>query len=337
MSRRNSDSDSDTDPDRAAKLLVQSFPKHRPLWVMSRFDCRDGTASRNRLGGKQADVPAPASNPRHHDPVARSLSSRHVITTGDCESRPCSVPPTPPSGLPLRDATGADPDPGGAGAGGGRHAGHGVVRVPGARRAAARLVAVGAGVGAGRARADRRRVSGAPAGAAAPLPPTRWRFWIGALLAVAGIALWAASVLTLMRGWVEGFDQAWAGWLTATVLLAVGCDLAWGIWPPPSERLWTRGPLLLALALLTVAAICRLGNIATFPGEARDIADRGSAGRQLRPGVPQRVPPAVGISQQHLARGGGHLALRFDADGGAHSVRRRQRAHSCCRSSPGYA
>jgi hypothetical protein len=107
-----------------------------------------------------------------------------------------------------------------------------------------------------------------PPPAAPPLPPTRWRFWIGALLAVAGIALWAASVMTLMRGWVDGFDQAWAGWLTATVLLAVGCDLAWGIWPPPSERLWTRGPLLLALALLTVAAIYRLGNIATFPGEA---------------------------------------------------------------------
>ena len=75
----------------------------------------------------------------------------------------------------------------------------------------------------------------APPPAPPPLPPTRWRFWIGALLAVAGIALWAASVMTLMRGWVEGFDQAWAGWLTATVLLAVGCDLAWGIWPRPSE------------------------------------------------------------------------------------------------------
>ena len=47
----------------------------------------------------------------------------------------------------------------------------------------------------------------APPPAPPPLPPTRWRFWIGGLLAVAGIALWAASVLTLMRGWVEGFDR----------------------------------------------------------------------------------------------------------------------------------
>lgn len=107
----------------------------------------------------------------------------------------------------------------------------------------------------------------APAPGPPPLPPSRARFWIGGLLAVAGIALWTASVLTLLRGWVDGFDRAWAGWVTATVLLAVGSDLAWGVWPAPSERLWKRGPLLLAVALVVVAAIYRLGNIADFPGE----------------------------------------------------------------------
>ncbi|MBX3026397.1 glycosyltransferase family 39 protein [bacterium] len=100
-----------------------------------------------------------------------------------------------------------------------------------------------------------------------PLPPSRARFWIGGLLAVAGIGLWTASVLTLLRGWVDGFDQAWAGWLGATILLAVGTDLAWGVWPARRPRLWTRGALLLALALLAVAAIYRLGNIGEFPGE----------------------------------------------------------------------
>ena len=100
-----------------------------------------------------------------------------------------------------------------------------------------------------------------------PLAPSRARFWLGGLLAVAGLGLWTAAVLTLMRGWVEGFDQAWAGWLVGAALMAVGTDLAWGVWPAPAERLWTRGPLLLALALVGVAAIYRLGNIADFPGE----------------------------------------------------------------------
>ena len=100
-----------------------------------------------------------------------------------------------------------------------------------------------------------------------PVAPSWTRFWLGGLLAVAGIALWTAATLTLLRGWVDGFDKAWAGWLAATVLLAIGSDLAWGVWPAPAERLWKRGPLLLALGLVAVAALYRLGNITDFPGE----------------------------------------------------------------------
>lgn len=107
----------------------------------------------------------------------------------------------------------------------------------------------------------------APAPGPPPLRPSRARFWVGGLLAVAGIALWTASVMTLLRGWVAGFDRAWTGWLAGTALLAVGTDLAWGVWPAPAERLWRRGPLLLVLALVAVAAVYRLGNIADFPGE----------------------------------------------------------------------
>lgn len=100
-----------------------------------------------------------------------------------------------------------------------------------------------------------------------PLPPPAKRFWLGGLLAVAGVALWTAAVLTLMRNWVEGFDAAWAGWIGGAALLALGADLAWGIWPPPPERLWRRGTLLAALGLVAVALLYRLGNIADFPGE----------------------------------------------------------------------
>jgi hypothetical protein len=100
-----------------------------------------------------------------------------------------------------------------------------------------------------------------------PRAPSRPRFWLGGLLAVAGLALWTAATLTLLRGWVDGFDRAWAGWLAGAALLAVGADLAWGVWPAPAERLWRRGPLLLALALAGVAAVYRLGNVADFPGE----------------------------------------------------------------------
>lgn len=108
----------------------------------------------------------------------------------------------------------------------------------------------------------------APPPAPPPLRPSWARLTIGALLAAIGAGLWAMATTTLLHGWVEGFDRAWAGWLSASLFMAVGADLAWGVWPAPSERLWRRGPLLLALALAAVAAMYRLGNIADFPGEA---------------------------------------------------------------------
>jgi hypothetical protein len=56
----------------------------------------------------------------------------------------------------------------------------------------------------------------APAPGPPPERPSRARFWLGGLLAMAGIGLWTAAVLTLLRGWVVGFDPTWAGWPAAT-------------------------------------------------------------------------------------------------------------------------
>jgi len=101
-----------------------------------------------------------------------------------------------------------------------------------------------------------------------PLPaPTRRRV-LGLLLALAGAALWGFSTLRLYRAWTVEFDNAWLGWTAATVLLAVGTDLASGIWPRAPERRW-RPIILVAMAvLLVIAGVYRLGNIRDFPGEA---------------------------------------------------------------------
>src|SRR5690606_11266853 len=68
-----------------------------------------------------------------------------------------------------------------------------------------------------------------------PLRPSWTRIAIGVLLAAIGIGLWAMATATLLHNWAEGFDRAWAGWLSATVLMAIGADLAWGVWPAPAE------------------------------------------------------------------------------------------------------
>ncbi|MGH7790479.1 MAG: glycosyltransferase family 39 protein [Candidatus Binatia bacterium] len=101
-----------------------------------------------------------------------------------------------------------------------------------------------------------------------PRPPSPARRALGAALALAGAVLWGLATSWILANWAAGFDAAWIGWVAASVLLAIGLDLAWGVWPRPAERLWRRGPLLVALGLTVVAGVYRLGNIATFPGEA---------------------------------------------------------------------
>ncbi len=108
----------------------------------------------------------------------------------------------------------------------------------------------------------------APPPAPPPRAPSRRRRWLGIGLALAGAALWAFAVRTIGRHWAEGFDTAWAAWLGATALLAVGCDLACGVWPRPAARRWPLALLGVLAVLLAVAAWLRLGNIAEFPGEA---------------------------------------------------------------------
>jgi len=74
-----------------------------------------------------------------------------------------------------------------------------------------------------------------------PLPPSSGRRTLGAALALAGAALWAYATSRILHNWGAGFDAAWTGWVAATVLLAIGLDLAWGVWPRPGARQWRRG------------------------------------------------------------------------------------------------
>jgi hypothetical protein len=114
----------------------------------------------------------------------------------------------------------------------------------------------------------------APPPAPPPLPTTRSRQWLGVLLAAAGAALWTYGVLRLTQHWASGFDIAWMSWIGATALMAGGADLAWGRWPrgaasvAPQGRLRRALPWLALAALMAIAAMYRLGNIADFPGEA---------------------------------------------------------------------
>ncbi len=103
---------------------------------------------------------------------------------------------------------------------------------------------------------------------AASWPVSRWRFWIGSALALAGAAVWLEATQNLYLDWVRQFDRTWLGWVLGTCLLAVGLDMACGQWSPqwrrPDRRwLWPAFTLVLVLA-----AAVRLGMIQTFPGPA---------------------------------------------------------------------
>ncbi len=101
-----------------------------------------------------------------------------------------------------------------------------------------------------------------------PGPPSVRRRVIGLMMAVFGAALWAWATRRGYLSWIAGFDAAWLGWSGAVILLSIGLDLAWGTWPHGVRRRWTAGVLLVMIALLAIAAVYRLGNIADFPGEA---------------------------------------------------------------------
>jgi hypothetical protein len=108
--------------------------------------------------------------------------------------------------------------------------------------------------------------------AAAPIrgvAPSWRRASLGAVLALAGVALWVWAPYALLQNWSVNFDRGWLAWLGGALLLSVGLELLWGPRQRASEA--TRSPrawmALLVIVLLGVAAAYRLGNLASFPGE----------------------------------------------------------------------
>lgn len=107
-----------------------------------------------------------------------------------------------------------------------------------------------------------------PSTAATELPaaPSRWRLAMGAVLAAAGAAVWGAATRALYVNWIVNFDRGWIGWVGGAAALAAGLDLLWGrSQRRQRNRLWP--VIALMMALVAVAAVFRLGNIASFPGE----------------------------------------------------------------------
>jgi hypothetical protein len=112
------------------------------------------------------------------------------------------------------------------------------------------------------------RIDPAPSPGPPRVPAGARRLGIGALLVLLGTGLWIWSTGRIYLNWQAGFDAAWSGWLASTVLLGIGLDLAWGRWPRDSGRRWPAWSIGVAVLLLAIAALYRLGNIKTFPGEA---------------------------------------------------------------------
>lgn len=95
-------------------------------------------------------------------------------------------------------------------------------------------------------------------------PSSRRRRLAGAILALAGGALWWIGTTALLRDWTASFDRAWLAWIAGTFLLGAGLDLLWALWrlPPRPGR---RRLLALVLALVAVGALFRLGTFYFFP------------------------------------------------------------------------
>jgi hypothetical protein len=97
-------------------------------------------------------------------------------------------------------------------------------------------------------------------------PATKGRRAVGAVLLLAGVALWFSAPLVLLQSWNDYFDLGWSAWLGGTVLIAVGLDLVWARWQRPTPR--QHGWWAALVVLLAVAALYRFGTFYLFPGES---------------------------------------------------------------------
>lgn len=103
----------------------------------------------------------------------------------------------------------------------------------------------------------------------APATPVAWPHrWFGAVVALAGMALWGWGSYRLRYfDWAKNFDSAWIAWLGAAVIMHVGFDLMWGRKRPPGIGRARRWVLPCLVLLVAVTTLYRLGNVAEFPGE----------------------------------------------------------------------
>src|SRR5206468_3140969 len=53
---------------------------------------------------------------------------------------------------------------------------------------------------------------------APPEAPGRWRFVLGAALALCGAYFWSTAAVALYRHWGESFDRTWITWLASALV-----------------------------------------------------------------------------------------------------------------------